>query len=187
MDFTAFSNNLKAIKLTRNYALCLNIFFAFLIVILLFINLLRSNQHTTVVIPATLTAPVTIKHNSVDAAYLSQWTEFIANLKLNVTPDTAAFKQNSLLAYVASVQYGTFKSHLITEQDNIKQNEISMVFYPSETKVVSNKDLITQISGLLRVYIGDELNSSAKVTYELQFNLDNGRLLLRSFKEVTRV
>lgn len=186
MDFKTFSNNLKVIKSQRNYALCLNFFFAGLILVLLIINFIRSNQHTTIVVPATLSSPVTVTQNSVDEAYLKQWTEFIASLKLNITPDQIAFKQKNLLSYIAADQYGKFKEHLITEQEEVVKDEISMAFYPIESKIIDSKNLVTEISGVLKVYIGSELNQSAKVTYQLEFKLDNGKLLLINFKEVSR-
>ena len=186
MYFKIFNNNLKIMKLQRSYSLCLNFFFAGLILILLLINYIKSSQHTTIIVPATLESQVTITQNSVDESYLKQWTEFITSLKLNITPDIIAFKQKSLLAYVASNQYGQFKEHLLAEQEEIIKNEISMVFYPAETKVIDHKKFIAEISGALKVYIGNELNQSARVTYSLEFKLDNGRLLLINFKEVGR-
>lgn len=184
MEFSTFSNSIKTVKLQRNYSLCINVFFGFVIAMLLMMSFIRSNKYTTVVIPARLSSAVTITQDGVDEAFLTQWSSFIAGLKLNVTPDSVSFKQKELLPYIDSSKYGEFKSHLISEQENVKQNEISTVFYPNRTKIVDLKNLITEISGVIRVYIGDTLNKEAKVTYRLSFSLYGGKLMLLGFEEV---
>ncbi|MBP9777632.1 MAG: type IV conjugative transfer system protein TraE [Rickettsiaceae bacterium] len=187
MDIKAFHSNLKALNLQRNYSICLNVFLAFTLVITLLVILKRSNLQTTIVIPAGLSERVRISQSGVDEPFLNQWTEFLTALKLNITPDTAILKQNTLLKYVDSGQYGAIKAHLASEFEKIKKDEISTVFFPSETKVINMDNLVTNISGVLKVYIGEELNKSEKLTYELKFKYDSGRLLLTSFKEVGRV
>ncbi|MBP9777671.1 MAG: type IV conjugative transfer system protein TraE [Rickettsiaceae bacterium] len=187
MDINLFVNNLKEMKLQRNYSLCLNMFLALTLVITLLIVLKRSNLHTTIVVPATLGGAVEITESGVDEAYLTQWTEFLTALKLNVTPAIVNKQQNTLLSYIEPGKYGEIKAHLTQEQESIQKNDMSTAFYPQITQVVDKKNLVTKISGLLRVYIGNEVNQEVQASYELQFKFIGGRLLLNSFKEVSRV
>ncbi|MBP9777564.1 MAG: type IV conjugative transfer system protein TraE [Rickettsiaceae bacterium] len=187
MDFGILQKNLKTIYLQRNYSLCLNVFLAFALIITLVIILKRSNNHSTIIIPATLSQKVQITESTVDDAFLIQWSEFIATLKLNVTPDNIQEKYNNILTFTDSSQYGLLKEHLEKERTILKSNEMSTVFFPGETVVSDKAGLTTKIKGVLRVYIGDELNKTSKVTYELKFKYDNGRLLLKNFTEVERV
>ena len=184
MQIDIFSKNLRALMKQRNYSFCLNIFFGLIIIILLIITLKKSNLHTTVVVPANFNSPVTITQSGVDVAFLSQWTEFIASLKLNITPDTVGYKQKTLLAYVDSSKYGEIKSYLINEQEAIKNQEMSMAFFPKNTEVLDIDNLKVKISGLLRIFIGDELNKELDVSYEISYRKDSGRLMLFGFREV---
>jgi type IV conjugative transfer system protein TraE len=186
MDINLFVNNLKEMKLQRNYSFCLNVFLALTLAITLLIVLKRSNLHTTIVVPATLSNTVEITESGVDEAYLTQWTEFLTTLKLNVTPAIVNKQQNILLSYIEPGKYGEIKTHLTQEQESIQKNDMSTVFYPQITQVVDKKNLITKISGLLKVYIGNEINQEVQANYELQFKFIGGRLLLNSFKEVSR-
>jgi type IV conjugative transfer system protein TraE len=187
MDFEIFSKNLRQLKLQRNYSFCLNMFFGLVITVLLLISLKNANVHTTVVVPATLNAPVAMTNTGVDESYLIQWTDFIASLKLNITPDTVAYKQKALLAYIDSSKYGEMKSLLINEQESVKEKEVSMTFFPKKTEVIDSNTLTVNTKGLVRVYIGEDLNREFMASYQVKYNYVNGRLLLTGFKEVNNV
>lgn len=187
MDLAVWKNNLKAVKSQRNFGLLLNIFLSLIIILCLLIIYKRSNQHSTIIIPAGITSPVNISNNGVDNAYITQWAEFIASLKLNVTPETIAKKQNILLEHVSSHKYGAFKEHLIKEIERVKQDELSMVFFPKDIKVLDDKNTDVKISGMLKVFIGDEINQTLDVSYRLKFTFENGKLFLDEFKEISRV
>ena len=187
MDLSIWKNNLKTVKSQRNYGLMLNVFLSVIIILCLLIIYKKSNQHSTLIIPAGISHPVNVTYRGVDEAYLSQWAEFIASLKLNVTPETVAKKQNSLLEHVTSQKYGSFKEHLLSEVEKVKQDEISMVFYPKETKVLDDANTEVLVTGALKIFIGDEVNQTLNVSYRLKFVFENGRLFLDEFKEVSRV
>lgn len=183
MDIKLFNNNLKEVKLQRNYSFCLNVFLSAALFITLLILLKRANLATTIVVPADFKDEIEVSQNGVNDAYLTQWTEFLTALKLNITPSNINQKQLTLLSYVAADKYSDIKSHLTQEQERIQKDDITTVFFPSETKVIDKDKLITKISGLLRVYIGNEVNSELNTSYELGFKFSNNRLLLASFKE----
>ena len=183
MDIKLFNNNLKEIKLQRNYSLCLNIFLAAMLFLCALVILKRANVTNTIVVPAGFYDKFEVGSNGVSESYLSQWTEFITLLKLNITPSNVNNKQNTLLSYVDASQYGEIKNHLTAEQERIQKDDITTVFFPSQTKILDKNKLITRISGLLRVYIGNEVNREITTSYELEFKYYDNRLLLTSFKE----
>jgi len=185
MNISGWSLNLKALKQQRNYSFCLNIFLSFVVLLCLLIFVRISSNHTTVVVPANFTSEVTIHNNGVDEAYLLQWSEFIVSLKLNVTPDSIIPQSNNMLKYVSSSSYAGLKKHLAQEASRIQADEISSVFHPRITKSVSVEELKARVEGMLKVYIGENLHQSSNVIYELDFEFFNGRLLLKSFREIT--
>lgn len=186
MILSEWTKNIKAVKLQRNYSLCLNVFLSATLLLLLMILLRTANSHTTVLVPAALTQHALIGSKGVSDTYLIQWTEFIAALKLNATPETVAESHNALLPYVSSATYGKFKAQLAKEQEKVINDEISTVYYPKETKVIDTKNHKTRTTGLLKIYIGETLHESVNVSYELSFEFINNRLLLRSMSEVER-
>ena len=187
MDLTVWKNNLKAVKSQRNYGLLLNVFLSVIIILCLLIIYKKSNQHSTVIIPVGISSPVNVTEKQVDAAYLTQWAEYIASLKLNVTPDTASKKQSKLLEHVTPQKYGAFKEHLLKEVEQVTQDEISMVFYPKDSKILDDNNTEIKVTGVLKIFIGDEGNQTLDVSYRLKFIFENGRLFLDEFKELSRV
>ena len=183
MDIKIFKDNLKELKLQRNYSLCLNIFLSLVVILSLTIVIKKSNLVSTVVIPAGLNEKIEISQNGVSDSYLIQWSEFLTSLKLNVTPSNINRKQSVLLSYVDSAIYNEFKAHLSDEIDKVQKDEISTVFFPTDSKVVNKEKMTTMVTGVLRVYIGNEINSESQISYQLQYKLNNNNLLLTSFKE----
>lgn len=187
MDIGIFSLNLKKLKSQRNYSFCLNVFLSVIILLVLLILLKKSNSHTTVVVPAGFSKELIVSDQGINDGYLVEWAEFLISLKLNISPAIADEKQKSLLNYVDSDKYSAMKEHLYEEGVKLKNEDLSMAFYPTQTRVIDNKTMLVAVEGILRVYVGNELNQTAKVTYNLGFNYSNGRLLLNSFMEAERV
>lgn len=187
MNLSEWTKNVQTIKLQRNYSFCFNAFLSAMLLLSLLIIQRTTNSQTTVIVPAGLHEEVMVNSAGVSHSYLLQWTDFITNLRLNVTPETVAKNQNALLPYVSNKIYGTFKSEMVDEQEKIINGEISTVYYPKDTKVIDIKGGKARSTGLLKVYIGDNLHESVKVTYDLEFEYANNKLLLKSFAEVARV
>lgn len=186
MIISEWTKNIRGIKLQRNYSICLNVLLSAFLLLSLLVLVRTAHKHTTVLVPVGLTQESIISTSGVNDSYLIQWTEFITGLKLNVTPETVAYHQYALLPYVSNATYGKFKTGLLKEQERIIADEVSTVFYPKETKVLNKEQYKTRTTGQLNVYIGDMLHDSVMVSYDLNFDYVNNRLLLRSIAEVAR-
>lgn len=186
MVVSEWTKNIRGVKLQRNYSISLNVFLSALLLITLLILVRTVGKHTTVLIPVGLTQESTIGSNAVSDSYLIQWTDFILGLKLNVTPETILYHQHALLPHVSNSVYGKFKAGLIKENEKIISDGISTVFYPKETKVLDKANYKTRASGQLNIYIGDTFHDTIQLSYDLQFEYVNNRLLLRSMTEVAR-
>lgn len=184
MDIKSFNINLKKLKTQRNYSFCLNIFLSGVTLLTLLIMLNKSNSYTTVVVPAGFSKELVVSDKGVNQGYLIEWAEFLTSLKLNIAPNLIDEKQKSLLNYIDPSRYSAMKQHLFEEGVKVKSEDLSMSFHPIKTRVVDNKKLLVAVEGVLRVYVGNELNKTTKVTYNLGFNYGSGRLLLNSFEEI---
>jgi type IV conjugative transfer system protein TraE len=186
MDIGTFNLNLKKLKSQRNYAFCLNVFLSLVTLLVLLILLKKSSSYATVIVPAGFSKELVVSSQGVNEGYLVEWAEFLTSLKLNISPNVVDEKQKSLLNYVDPTKYSAMKEHLFEEGEKVKNEDLSMTFYPTQTKVIDVKKMLVTIEGVLRVYVGNELNQTSKVIYNIGFNYNNGRLLLNSFSEVDR-
>jgi len=186
MIISEWTKNIRGVKLQRNYSICLNVFLSALLLLSLLVLVRTAHKQTTVLVPVGLTQQSTLSTKDVSNSYLIQWTDFIVGLKFNVTPETFIYHQHALLPYVSNAVYGKFKAALMQEQEQMISDQVSTVFYPKETKVLDKMNFKTRTTGQLNVYIGELLHESVLVTYDLNFDYVNNRLLLRSITEVER-
>ncbi|MFA0098566.1 TraE/TraK family type IV conjugative transfer system protein, partial [Vibrio splendidus] len=70
------------------------------------------NKTRTVLIPPTLTKPVTIGRDYVDSSYLSQLAQYLIWLRYNVTPDNVEAQNEQLLRYLLPSEYSVLKAKL---------------------------------------------------------------------------
>ena len=123
-----------------------------------------------------------IDHDEVSPQYLSEMTNFFAQLRLTKTPESAAFQRETLLRYTDPSYYGTLNNELVAEEDHITASHISLAFYPVNV-TVDVKQLTAWITGDLRSTVGDALLPSVRITYQVTYRYDEGRLLVKSFQE----
>jgi len=124
---------------------------------------------------------VTAAH--VSPEYLSEMTTFFANLRLNMTTESANIQHETLLRYTDPVYYNTLKTQLVQEADRITDQHMSMAFFPVNVKVDS-QHFKAIIEGDLKSYVGDTALPTKRVSYMVTYRYDAGRLLVKSFEEV---
>lgn len=136
----------------------------------------------TVIVPPVIQHSFWVGEKTVSPEYLSEMTEFLAQLRLTVTPSSAEYQRDLLLRYLDPRAYGAFKNELIAETDHLTKEHITLAFYPVEVRVdVSH--FTAQITGDLHSTVGDSPLPPQRLTYHLIYRYDQGRLLLQSFQE----
>jgi conjugal transfer pilus assembly protein TraE len=142
-----------------------------------------SGRERIILVPPTITHSFWVTHTDVSPEYLSEMTTFFAYLRLNVTPENADSQRQLLLRYVDPRYYGALNTLLIAEHDRITSQHVSTVFYPVNVKV-NAKTLSVLIIGDLVSTVGTAQIASQRVTYEVRYRSDQGRLLVSQFREV---
>jgi conjugal transfer pilus assembly protein TraE len=142
-----------------------------------------SHRERIILVPPTITRSFWVTHNEVSPEYLSEMTTFFAYLRLNVTPENADSQRQLLLRYVDPRYFGTLNTLLIAERDHITSQHVSTAFYPVNVKV-NTKTLSVLIIGDLVSTVGSAQIASQRVTYEVRYRSDQGRLLVSQFQEV---
>jgi hypothetical protein len=87
------------------------------------------------------------------------------------------------LRYVDSPFYEKFKTELITQEDRLKKEHMTMSFQLSNVKV-DTKKFIAQISGDVAYMVGNTPMPTKHLTYAITFNYHLGQLKVKSFEEV---
>jgi conjugal transfer pilus assembly protein TraE len=152
--------------------------------VMLIIYLFRVIGHERIILlPPHVFKTFWVDGEHVSAEYLSEMGLFFINLRLNTTQSNAAFQHSILLRYIHPSYYPTIKSQFLKEEEKIKASHITLSFYPVNVQVDATK-WIVRIQGDLQSIIGQDLQPSQRVMYQLSFTYDAGRLLLKSFEEV---
>jgi conjugal transfer pilus assembly protein TraE len=141
------------------------------------------NRQKVILVPPTIERTLWVTSDQVSPEYLSSMSLFLADLLLNVTPDNIAMQHQLFLKYVDSSQYGTIKSALISEEDHLKKEHMTMTFHLAEPRV-NAKSLMTHITGDIQYVVGNTLISNQRLTYAFTFIYRNGLLKVKSFEEV---
>jgi len=150
-----------------------------LLVILLFSMIGREK---IVVVPPEIQKSFWVTSSKVSPEYLSEMVMFLNSLYLNVTPSNAAMQHTVLLHYVDPSVYEKIKVQLITMQDRLKKEHVTLSFQPSHIKV-DNQKLMAEVSGDLQYTVGSILLTPRPVIYHWGFNYQQGRLRITSFPE----
>lgn len=144
-----------------------------------------SNDVKVVVIPTQLSSPAVFDNRGVSNSVVADMTRYAADLFLNASPDNTDYRMFQILKMTVSGRDASIKENLLSQEDMLKKNKASTVFYPKDV-VPDNKKLNATISGQLDIYIGSTLTQSIPKTYQVQYVYHYGSLLIESFNEVDK-
>ncbi len=140
--------------------------------------LVRSER--VVVIPPHTTASFWVEKNRVSPSYLEEMALFFANLILETTPESAAYKRDIILRNTLSEGYGALKTKLLEDEGRLKKERVVTAFQPNGIKV-NPAHMTVEITGDLLRFVGEKRISQSRDTYGLTFVYRNARLLIKSF------
>lgn len=139
-----------------------------------------------ILVPPTIEKSFWVSSQHVSHDYLSEMTRFFAELRLNMTPESARSQRETLLRYTDPNFYGSLNSQLVEEADRMSEQHISMAFFPSIDIKTNEKYLKAIIEGDLKTYVGDVSLATKHVRYLMTYSYHSGRLFLKSFEEMKR-
>lgn len=139
-----------------------------------------------ILIPPNVEKSFWVSAHHVSPEYLSEMTTFFANMRLNITPESAGIQRETILRYTDPVYYNTLKTRLVQEADRVTEQHIIMAFFPVNVKVDS-KHFKTIIEGDIKSFVGETPLPTRRVSYLVTYRYDSGRLLVKSFEETKHV
>jgi len=183
MDYRLLKTRLHDLVIHRNGYLMLAGASMLMNLLLMITVMLLLGREKIVMIPPRVSQTFWVNSSQVSPEYLSEMTQFLVGLRLNVTPGNAAMQHELLLRYVDSKLYGELRRQLALETERMSKEHIALAFYVSDIKVDS-KRMISHVTGDLVATIGTDVQPAKRINDELHFTWNNGRLLVNAFKKL---
>jgi conjugal transfer pilus assembly protein TraE len=168
-------SSLKFLVFQRNVLAAI----AFLLVIALIVltTFLFFKRERIVIVPPFIEKELWVEANQVSATYLEQYGRFLAQLLFQKSATSSTSQTHILLRHAHPAFEGELKSKLISEEEMLKKQNASYVFYPVEIHVDPNK-MEVNLSGDRVFYVAGKQISTAREGYTLSFIFNGSRLLL---------
>ncbi|HBD7398699.1 TPA: type IV conjugative transfer system protein TraE [Legionella pneumophila] len=141
------------------------------------------SKHETHFIPPKISQEFTLSGTGVSEGYLRDMTNFLTQLRFNVTSSSATYQFNALLAYVNPSLYGDIRAQLVKEVELINHEHLSSVFYPS-TFEIDTKHLSVKVIGQMKRFVGADLMSDVRETFLVRYSYEYGLLKLTNLEKV---
>lgn len=116
----------------------------------------------------------------VDIHYLNLMAENFIYARLNVTPEIITVNHTRLVNFINPASYAALKKILNAEAKVIKEQKISSFFNIQEIHS-DVSSLTTEVTGILKRYVGNRELSEALRTYTLRYQYAGGYLSILSF------
>ncbi|MGE3556308.1 MAG: type IV conjugative transfer system protein TraE [Candidatus Obscuribacterales bacterium] len=143
---------------------------------------LFAKQERVVVVPPVVDRAFWVESKAVSPTYLEQMGTFLSQLLLSKSTASAGQQRTILLRHTDPDFAGTLRKKLFTEEEELKKQNASYVFYPHTVQANPDK-LQVLLQGDREYYISGDRISHAKAGYLLTFRYTGGRILLTSIEE----
>lgn len=183
MKFSIQRSQLEKLYVQRNGFMMLALGSMLVCIFQVFIMFLMVGREKIVIVPPNIEKSFWVSAQHVSPEYLSEMTTFFANLRLNVTPQSASLQRETILRYTDPTYYNILNSQLVQETDHITEQHISIAFFPVNVKV-DTKHFKAIIVGDLKSYVGETTLPTKRARYLVSYRYDAGRLLIKAFEEV---
>lgn len=139
-------------------------------------------RHETHFIPPVVSNTFSLSKARVSETYLADMTNFLVNLRFNITPNTVKNQFNSLLGWVSPEFYGELRRQLVSEVEQIKHEHLSSAFYPLSLEIDTDK-FVVKITGLMKRFVGADLMKDSRETFLIQYSYKNGLLTIKNIEK----
>ena len=141
-----------------------------------------AGRERVVVVPPTVQKTFWVEAERASPEYLEQMAYFLAQLVLNVTPQSAEAQSRILLNYAAPSAYGELRTAMAANAERVKRDGSSTVFSPQDLIVDEARQRVG-LRGLLTTFISDRRVSEVAKGYVIELQFAAGRIVLKTFRE----
>jgi conjugal transfer pilus assembly protein TraE len=151
--------------------------------LLLAVHTLRqAGRERVVVVPPAIQKTFWVEAERASPEYLEQMGYFLAQLTLNVTPQSVEHQSRLLLQYAAPASWGELRTAMAGNAERIKRDGASTVFSPQDLQVDEASQRVG-LRGLLATFISDRRVSEVSKGYAIELQYASGRIFLKSLRE----
>ena len=143
-----------------------------------------AGRERVVVVPPTVQKTFWVEAERASPEYLEQMAYFLAQLVLNVTPQSAEAQSRILLNYAAPSAYGELRTAMAANAERVKRDGSSTVFSPQDLIVDEARQRVG-LRGLLTTFISDRRVSEVAKGYVIELQFAAGRIVLKTFRETS--
>ena len=147
-------------------------------------TLRQAGRERVVVVPPAIHKTFWVEAERVSPEYLEQMGYFLAQLTLNVTPQSVEHQSRLLLQYAAPAYWGDLRTAMAANAERIKRDGASTVFSPQDLQVDERTQRVG-LRGLLTTFISDRRVSEVAKGYVIELQFAAGRIVLKTFRETS--
>lgn len=144
----------------------------------------QSGRERVVLVPPAIHKTFWVEAERASPEYLEQMGYFLAQLTLNVTPQSVEHQSRLLLQYAAPASWGDLRTAMAANAERIKRDGASTVFSPQDLQVDERTQRVG-LRGLLTTFISDRRVSEVSKGYAIELQYAGGRIFLKTFRETT--
>jgi conjugal transfer pilus assembly protein TraE len=145
-------------------------------------TLRQAGRERVVVVPPAIHKTFWVDAERASPEYLEQMGYFLAQLTLNVTPQSVEHQSRLLLLYAAPASWGDLRTAMAANAERIKRDGAATVFSPQDLQVDERTQRVG-LRGLLTTFISDRRVSEVSKGYAIELQYAGGRILLKTFRE----
>ena len=180
MDRIFFERNLNSLLVQRNFLVGLSSLLAASLILASSFLFLKTER--IVVVPSIIEKEFWVDSNSISATYLEQFGFFLGGLLLNKSSHSADLHRTILCRHTETSYLALLKQRLIEEEETLKKQNASYVFYLNNIFV--NPELLTvTLVGDRQFFIAGQQTSTENCGYTLHFTYKGSRLLLNGISQ----
>lgn len=151
-------------------------------VVLATLSLQHAGRERVVLVPPTIHKTFWVDSERASPEYLAQMAYFLAQLTLNVTPNSVEHQSRVLLQYAAPASWGELRATMAANAERLKRDGASTVFAPQDLHVDEQSQRVG-LRGVLTTFISDRRVSEVAKGYAIELQFAGGRIFLKSFRE----
>lgn len=176
MNQLFLEKNFKFLMFQRNVFIALTFVLAIASTVLSSFLFLKHDR--IVIVPPVVEKEFWVDANHVSPTYLEQFGYFLGQLLLTKSSQSAAAQRAVLLRHTDPSYAGILRQRLIEEEEVLKKQSTSYVFYPVEIKV-HPEEMSLLLTGDRSVFVGGKEISKEREGYVLRFSYNALGLLLK--------
>lgn len=147
-------------------------------------SLLFFKRERVIISPPHIQKEYWVDENAVSPTYIEQFSSFMSQLLLSKSVNSAPHQRNVILRHTDAKFTSELRQKLIREEEMLKKQNASYVFYPVEISV-NSETMESLISGDRVYFVNEKQISSERESYLLKFVYTGTGLFLNSITDKT--